>query len=401
MVSVITSPSPTSVLHAASVAKSRAKTKAASSPTELYECAILEQWRREQQRRRMVKWRRQKKDEMTDMLRERQDLEKKVRLRVNEARVASDVISSQSLGGRYQQVFIECTALQNENLSLREAIEKQHNFNTLAQRDTQELLNQFRPEDSPLPPPSDDAGWRVQFPNGSPSFHFTPFTEKEYDDIVNNSDSAYAEHHPCIATVGEIFGWTVDYAPLAPSKTGMSFVAHARFSRRLRCSLDESDRILPHLEKSLWPVLVTPRSWGRDQTGSVCCQTLQSFNENALVMVCNIPGEVNLRYIALARHYRSTRSDGKRVDKYLMTVGNSEANARNREVEGPQRDVQWLLEGGMYMTITEVDADTIDVVFDQWSECLSEAHGRELYIDWIRFPVRLEQCVSPSRLLCL
>ncbi|KAL4134129.1 hypothetical protein PRIC2_004440 [Phytophthora ramorum] len=141
MVSVITSPSPTSVLHAASVAKSRAKTKAASSPTELYECAILEQWRREQQRRRMVKWRRQKKDEMTDMLRERQDLEKKVRLRVNEARVASDVISSQSLGGRYQQVFIECTALQNENLSLREAIEKQHNFNTLAQRDTQELLN--------------------------------------------------------------------------------------------------------------------------------------------------------------------------------------------------------------------------------------------------------------------
>ncbi|KAL4174488.1 hypothetical protein KRP22_006426 [Phytophthora ramorum] len=174
MVSVITSPSPTSVLHAASVAKSRAKTKAASSPTELYECAILEQWRREQQRRRMVKWRRQKKDEMTDMLRERQDLEKKVRLRVNEARVASDVISSQSLGGRYQQVFIECTALQNENLSLREAIEKQHNFNTLAQRDTQELLNQFRPEDSPLPPPSDDAGWRVQFPNGSPSFHFTP-----------------------------------------------------------------------------------------------------------------------------------------------------------------------------------------------------------------------------------
>ncbi|ETP11942.1 hypothetical protein F441_12601 [Phytophthora nicotianae CJ01A1] len=51
------------------------------------------------------------------------------------------------------------------------------------------------------------------------------------------------------------------------------------------------------------------------------------------------------------------------------------------------------------MTITEVNENTIDVVFDQWSECLNEMHGRELYIDWIRFPVRIEQYVSPARLL--
>ncbi|GMF65394.1 unnamed protein product [Phytophthora lilii] len=82
-----------------------------------------------------------------------------------------------------------------------------------------------------------------------------------------------------------------------------------------------------------------------------------------------------------------------------MTIADSAANARNREAEGPQSDVQWILEGGMYMTAVEVDDTAIDVVFDQWAECLSEKYGCELYIDWIRFPVATEQHVSPARLL--
>lgn len=113
------------------------------------------------------------------------------------------------------------------------------------------------------------------------------------------------------------------------------------------------------------------------------------------------PGEVNLRYLVLAWHTRQRRSDGKRDDKYILTIGDSQANARNRDVEGPQKDVQWVLEGGICTTITEVDESTIDVVCEQWAGCLSEQHGRELYIDWIRFPVCLEQNVSPARLLCL
>eukprot|EP00644_Phytophthora_capsici_P009014 jgi/Phyca11/541289/estExt2_Genewise1Plus.C_PHYCAscaffold_60475 len=159
--------------------------------------------------------------------------------------------------------------------------------------------------------------------------------------------------------------------------------------------------ILPHLDKSLWPVLVTPRSWGRIQSGNFSCQKLQSFHENAHVLACNIPGPIHLRYLMLAQHTREKTLDGKRMDKYVLTVADSEANRRNREAEKLQENVQWILEGSMYTTtITEVDDSTIDVVVDQWARCLSEVHGRELYIDWIRFPVNLEQAISPSRLIC-
>ncbi|KAE9195293.1 hypothetical protein PF004_g20471 [Phytophthora fragariae] len=116
-------------------------------------------------------------------------------------------------------------------------------------------------------------------------------------------------------------------------------------------------------------------------------------------MVCNIPGEVNLRYLALAQHTRGLRSDGRRVDKYMIDIVDSEANARNREAEGSQDNVQWILEGGVCTTITEVDSNTVDVVYDHWAGCLSEAHGRKLYVEWIRFPVGLEQAVSPAGLL--
>ncbi|GMF40254.1 unnamed protein product [Phytophthora fragariaefolia] len=62
-------------------------------------------------------------------------------------------------------------------------------------------------------------------------------------------------------------------------------------------------------------------------------------------------------------------------------------------------DVKWVLEGGICITIFEVDETTIDVEFDQWAGYVSESHGRELYTDCIKFPVGLGQCISPTRLL--
>ncbi|ETM46290.1 hypothetical protein L914_08809 [Phytophthora nicotianae] len=287
----------------------------------------------------------------------------------------------------------------SENVALKEAIEDKLKVKAQLERETQEFLDQIRSNEPPVLARRDDDGWCVQLPNGAPSFYFSPFTWEEFDDILKNNDVVYAERHPCTATVGKILGWTVDYAPLVRNEAGTSFVAHARFTRRLRCSLDKAHRILPHLDKNVWPVLVTPRSWGCAQIGSICYQPLQNFNENALIMVGNIPGEVHLRYIVLARHTREQRPDGRRVDKYILTVADSAANLRNRQAEGEQENVKWVLQGGTYMTITEVDESTIDVVFDQWAECLNEVHGRELYIDWIRFPVGMEQAVSPARLL--
>ncbi|KAG3044447.1 hypothetical protein PC122_g24844, partial [Phytophthora cactorum] len=384
MVSATLPSSLPSVQQSPFATKNDARQNSKSTPMELFESAMREQIRREQQRRRMIRWRKQKKEKRTDMFEERRRLEKQLQRQVLQARVAFDNVTIRSVAEAHRHVTVERAALMSENVALREAIENKVKVRALMEREAQEFLDQIRSEESPVREKRDDDGWRVQFPNGAPSFYFSPFAREEYDCILKNNDVVYAERHPCTATVGKILGWTVDYAPLVRNEAGTSLVAHARFTRRLRCSLDNTDRILPRLDKNVWPVLVTPRSWGCAQADSICYQPLQSFDENALVMVGNIPGEVHLRYLVLARHTREKRSDGKRVDKYILTIGDSEANLRNRQAEGEQENVRWVLEGGTYMTITEVDESTVDVVFDQWAECLSEVHGRELYIDWIR-----------------
>ncbi|KAJ8578456.1 hypothetical protein ON010_g751 [Phytophthora cinnamomi] len=348
-----------------------------STPTELWEAAMREKGRREQQRRRMVNWRRLKKEKKAEMLQERRILEKELQLRVREARVARDQMQVGSISEAYRQSLVECAALTSENMALREAIQHQATTKNRLQQEAQEFLEQLRPVDSTqtieMLALHGEAEWRVQFPNNEPYFYFTPFTKAEYGDILERSD--FADRHPCIATVGKILGWTVHFNPLTENAPGESFMARARFTRRLRCSLDESWRILPRLDKNLWPVLVTPRSWELTQSGDMFCQVLQDFSEN---------GHVDWR-----------------EDKYILTIGDSQANARNRDVEGPRDDVQWVLEGGVCITITEMDESTIDVVFDQWAGCLSEKHGRRLYIDWIKFPVDLEQYIVPARLLGL
>ncbi|GMF39818.1 unnamed protein product [Phytophthora fragariaefolia] len=312
----------------------------------------------------MVKWRRLKEEQLSDMLRERRLLEKDLQLRVMKARVEIDRLQVVALREAYHQSIVEVAALSSENMSLREAIEQQSRIEAKLQQDAQDFLKLLNTEDSLLPLVASnyhgEAGWRVHFPNNEPSFYFTPFTRDEYDGIFARND--FADRHPCTATVGTILGWTIHFTPLTQTAPGVgSFMVRARFTRCVRCSLDESERILPSLDKNLWPM--------------------------------------NMRYLVLAQHIRQKQSDGKRADKYSLIIGDSETNACNREVQGPRHDVQWVLEGGICITISEVDESTIDVEFDQWAGCLSESHGRELYIDWIKFPVRLEQCISPTRLL--
>ncbi|KAF4032607.1 hypothetical protein GN244_ATG15539 [Phytophthora infestans] len=324
-----------------------------STPMELFESAMREEMRREQQRRRMIKWRKQKKDKKTNMVDERRRLEKELQRHVLQARIALNNATIRSAAEAYRHVSVERAALMSENVALREAIEKKITVQEHVGRESQEFLDQLHTEESSDLAQSGGDGRRVQLANGAPSFYFSPFTREEFDNVFKDNVVTYAERHPCTATVGKILGWTVDYAPLVRNKAGTFFVAHARFTRRLRCNLDDSYRILLNLEKNVWPELVTPRSWGCSQTGSNWYQPLQSFDEKALVMVGNIPGDVHLRYLVAARHSRERRSDGKRVDKYIMTIAESAASLRNRQAEGEQKNMRWVLQGGTYVTITE------------------------------------------------
>ncbi|OWY95781.1 hypothetical protein PHMEG_00034132, partial [Phytophthora megakarya] len=251
-------------------------------------------------------------------------------------------------------------------------------------------------ESSTVPTRRDTLGWRVYFTDGSPSFHFNPFSKTDFAAILDESETAQYSY---AASIGNILGWKVDYSPVTEHSGGGSFIAHARFSERLRCTLDHSERMVISVDPSLLPVLTSANSWGRVPSGNMECQPLQQFGKHAYVTACNIPSNVHLRYIGLARHTRNILEDGVRMDKYTHLIADSQANAYNRQAEGEQYEVQWVLDGGASMTLTEVDDSTIDVVYDQWGTCLNKEYGQQLYVDWIRFVVHLEQLVSPARLL--
>ncbi|RLN91251.1 hypothetical protein BBJ28_00002685 [Nothophytophthora sp. Chile5] len=115
------------------------------------------------------------------------------------------------------------------------------------------------------------------------------------------------------------------------------------------------------------PLLVTPESWGYVQRGHVSSQVLQTFDEDAHVLVRNIPGQMHLRYINMARRLLGKQADGKRTATYALVIADTEANARSRAAEPPQQGVQWVKQGGNYVKFTEVDETTIDIVTDHWA----------------------------------
>ncbi|KAG7397079.1 hypothetical protein PHYBOEH_001293 [Phytophthora boehmeriae] len=375
--------------------------------TALRDAVANDKSRRERQRERMVNWRRNKKAQLVDLNHERQRLERELQLRLASVRTSSASVHRE-FKSKSQQIFhqvtVETAALKSENLALQEALAQNAKFEELAQQQLQ--AKDYKHESHYVPPVElektaskhqDVLGWRVFFPNDEPSFHFYPFSKAEFENIQKHNGERLKTKNPCVATVGKLFGWTVDYAPL--SQGGSSLVAHARFSRHMHCSLDHIARILPSMDKDTWPVAVAPRSCGRAQSGKVCVQTLQSFETHAHVLVCNIPGDVHLRYIAMARYSREEQADGKRVDTYAIVLVDADPNTGRSE--DSQTEVQWIKKGGTFCTFTEVDETSTDVVYHHWAGCLNESLGRELYIDWIRFAVLMEQYVSPARLLAM
>lgn len=59
-----------------------------------------------------------------------------------------------SKGDAYRQSLVDCAALTSENMALREALERQTSIKARLKRETEEFLEQLRPVDSPLLPPT-------------------------------------------------------------------------------------------------------------------------------------------------------------------------------------------------------------------------------------------------------
>ncbi|OWZ14796.1 hypothetical protein PHMEG_00011657 [Phytophthora megakarya] len=151
-------------------------------------------------------------------------------------------------------------------------------------------------------------------------------------------------------------------------------------------------------EQELRPVLLTPTDWNCNKN-KVNTQLLQELGYNVCLTLHSIPGSTNIRYMFLARTAQWQLQNGTRKLGFSMTVTDSKANQRMRHVIEEQETIKWLTEGWAYFTITEVDGNAIDVVYEHCVGCESQIHAENFFIQLAEFVCCWEQAVSPN-LLC-
>ncbi|ETN03908.1 hypothetical protein PPTG_15225 [Phytophthora nicotianae INRA-310] len=364
-------------------------------------------WKREKRREGMARLRNHRRGELQSMLNERAHLELQYKQQLAHLhRESSESELSQTL----RRLILESDILRAEYAQHRMKLQQHKRLHSL----TQENLNGFHPEfhDSSNEnvygaseksqwvshPYSSETGWRVHFHRGEPSFYFHPFTQDHFDDVIERTVDIFGENPPYIKQVGTLFGWNLHCA--SPTRReDKSIVSHARFTIRFACSLDEMNMTLVRTKMTALPLLATPPNWNRNQRDQVSIQVLQEFEKDAYVLVCNIPGPVHLRYLYFLRRLTRTLPNGKRKVLYVMIIASSKANERTRLAEDPQDDVEWVSEGGTFLSLTEVDDGTVSFSYDHWTSCKDDHHAQSLFFQWAQFISRWSQSVMPPRLL--
>ncbi|KAL3667845.1 hypothetical protein V7S43_007395 [Phytophthora oleae] len=390
------------------------------------------EWKRQQHRENMVFFRRKKKEQQAELRTQHQQLEQRLqqhlamqRRAVSRAtRIHHRPSTTEQKHAAVVHLIAETEALKLENTALMKRINRHKSLRTSvvgagdglesnATEPTSSVSSRDGSNsDSSLSGTSLSSGssssrlmslergWRVHFSGGEPSFHFHPFSKEQLDAIREGYDATFTAF-PCMETVGNMFGWEVERAPLVRHSSLPVLISRVRYSRRIHCAGRSMHTTMDKLDVDSWPVLTTPELWERIHGTSVTSQVLQAVDEDTFVIVRNTPDRslgVNFRYLNLVSRRRIQLEDGRRSIKYALVVVTSDANKRSREAE-PEPNVHWINEGGAYMTLTEIDSDTLEVVYDHCSGCMSEEHAQYCLVDWGHIVIRWEQLVTPSRTL--
>ncbi|RLN91252.1 hypothetical protein BBJ28_00002684 [Nothophytophthora sp. Chile5] len=394
------------------------------------------EWKRQQHRENMVYFRLKKKEQQAELRGQHRQLEIRLQQHLAMQRRAASrpAWDRQQPPTRHEKqhvavrdLVVEREALATENAALRQQIEKHEKLQSFVY-EASDGLEHPRHERISDPPSREGSssdsstsaasivsassssrsiqqqcGWRVHFPGGEPSFHFHPFSKQQLDAVRQSYEAKFAVLPP-MEVMGNMLGWQVERAPLVRHPTTNALVARVRYTRRIRCAGGSAKATMSQLDADSWPTLTTPELWGRIHSNSVTSQTLQVVDEDMHVLVRNIPERslgLHVRYLNLVSRQRTQDRDGKRSISYAMVIANSTANTRSREAEPPRRDVHWVSEGGAFMTLSQVDDTTLEVLYDHYAGCLSEQHAQLCLVEWGHIAVRWEQLVTPSRLLVL
>ncbi|KAF4040284.1 hypothetical protein GN244_ATG07477 [Phytophthora infestans] len=338
-------------------------------------------WRRQQRSEGMVRQRNKKKGQLQQMQGELHQLERQFKehlVRLNSVSATSD---QSEIDRAMHRVFVEIDSLSTKNIRLHmesvyEASEK----------------SQWRPRSC-----VSNSGWRVCFQDGEPSFYFHPLTREQFDAVIKPCYDTFGDNPPEIKRVGTLFGWDMHCAP-PTRREDTSVVSHARFTTRFACSLDEMTKMIVNTELTSLPLISTPSNWNRNERSHVSIQVLQEFEKDAYVLVCKIPGPVHLRYLYVLRQVSRTMSNGKRKMSCIMVITSTKTNERSRSADEPHHGVEWVREGGTFLTLTEVDDGSADLSYNHWASCQDEHHAQSLFIQWAQYVSRWSQELMPSRL---
>ncbi|KAJ8554762.1 hypothetical protein ON010_g9721 [Phytophthora cinnamomi] len=381
----------------------------------LLDAVRLEQKRREQQRLRMVCYRRKKKQGVADMAQERERLERELKDRVAVIAMTSETPKDTallSLETKFRQLKVESANLAKENIILRQWLGQhriscrriQHNcdeilpelfcpfpMENIKPSESQELRYSSRTileasmKSAWVAQSRQKVGWCVFFPRGEPSFFFHTFTREEVDAAIRRYEDAL-EANPPRGASRLLLSWSVHYAPPLRRTQDNAVIAQAKFTTRIRCSLDRIDAVMTSSNIDKWPLLTMPPNWKIAQRFSVSTEVLQEINRDdcMYVMVCNIPGERHTRFFQLTTRQVAVDTALKRSVRFIVVAADSPANSRSRAA-AKDPSVRWVVEGGHSIKFTEVDKSTIEIEYDHWAICEGELHARHLYVNWAHY----------------
>eukprot|EP00644_Phytophthora_capsici_P008986 jgi/Phyca11/101936/e_gw1.6.383.1 len=230
-------------------------------------------------------------------------------------------------------------------------------------------------------PVDNDNGWWVHFANASPSFYYHPYSREEVYGTVDPLDPEFAAALHPESKVGTFLGWNISRHFCLET-----LISRVHLSKRVLCSLDRAFKVIVEKEDDLRPLLKTPPGWNFIQRRDVSVQVLQDIDPSTRVMVHDISGCHNVRYVFVARSAQWEIAPAKRKLGLSMMIIDSDANRLSR----------WS-----YCTLTEVNDGVIDVEYRHCAGCSSETHAGVLMAQWVQFLVRWEQiAVRTNLILC-
>ncbi|ETI46472.1 hypothetical protein F443_09134 [Phytophthora nicotianae P1569] len=288
------------------------------------------------------------------------------------------------------ELIVEKEKLRKQNVARRTDVQRYDAFR-------KEVMNAVRLLSNEESLIHNDGGLIV--PDKEPTFDYHPLSIEEVNAVPYPLDKEFMSNLPPVSFIGAILGWNVyrEESNLTASLPS----TRVQLTKRLHCSIAAATQVSLEQGDNLRPLLATPIGWSVACRPKVSTHVLQEVNAECCVMAHTFPGPLTCHYVFLERVAQWELPDGrKKLGLSMNVIDSTVSRLSSTDVRTHEPNpIKWAKEGWASVTITEVDATTVDVVYDQWARCESKLHADYVVAQWAQFLVRWEQIVAPFRFL--